>query len=182
MEFEHLKKQENSVRQAFQEDSTWLRAISIKDNDSDYNEIEWAGYMKEMHSKDPPGKATRYTFGPLVDSPPAHADTVLSSLLHIENFVKQHNTNFVYVVADMQIYKVIMQIKWADCTRWKGLVARPGGMHTLMSFLGCISQLMKGTGLEELLGSAFKGVSNMLNGKAWPKAMSGSRMVVVSLI
>ena len=41
---------------------------------------------------------------------------------------------------------------------------------------------MKGTGLEELLGSAFKGVSNMLNGKAWPKAMRGLRMVVVALI
>ena len=182
MEFEHLKKQENRVRQAFQEDSTWLRAVSIKGNESDYNEIEWAGYMKEMHSKDPAGTATRYTFGPLVDSPPAHADTVLSSLLYIENFVKQHNTNFVHVVADMQIYKVIMQIKWADCKRWKRLVARPGGMHTLMSFLGCIGQLMKGTGREELLGSAFKGVSNMLNGKAWPKAMRGLRMVVVAFI
>ena len=41
---------------------------------------------------------------------------------------------------------------------------------------------MKGTGLEELLGSAFKGVSNMLNGKAWPKAMRGLRMVVAALI
>ena len=136
-----------------------------------------------MHSKRCiAGKATRYTFGPLVDSLPAHADTVLSSLLYIENFVKQHNTYFVHVVADMQIYKVVMQIKWADCKRWKRLVARPGGMHTLMSFLGCIGQLMKGTGLEELLGSAFKGVSNMLNGKAWPKAMRGLRMVVVALI
>ena len=141
----------------FLEDSTWLRAESIKGNESDYNEIEWAGYMKEM----PAGKVTRYTFGPLEDSPPAHADTVLSSLLYIKNFVKQHNTNFVHVVAGMQIYKVIMQIKWADCKRWKGLVARPGGMHILMSFLGCVGQLMEDTGLEELLGSASKGVSNM---------------------
>ena len=62
MEFEHLKKQENSVRQSFKEDC---------------NDIEWAGYMNELQSKDPAGKATRYTFGPLVDSPPAHADTAL---------------------------------------------------------------------------------------------------------
>ena len=47
-----------------------------------------------------------------------------------------------------------MQIKWAECKRWKGLVARPGGMHTLMSFLGCIGQIMKATGLEVLLKSA----------------------------
>ena len=49
-----------------------------------------------------------------------------------------------------------MQIKWADCKRWKGLVARPGDMHTLMFSLGCIGQLMKGTDLEEFLGLAFK--------------------------
>ena len=110
-----------------------------------------------MHSKDPAGKATRYTFGPLVDSPQSTCRYCPTSLLYIENFVKQHNTNFVHVVADMQIYRVIMQMKWADCKRWKGLVARPGGMHTLISFLGCIGQLMKDTGLEELLGSAFKG-------------------------
>ena len=53
------------------------------------------------------------------------------------------------------------------------------GMHTLMSFIGCIGSLMNGSGLEELLSAAFKGVSHMLNGKAWPKAVRGLRMVSV---
>ena len=44
--------------------------------------------------------------------------------------------------------------------------AAPGGMHMLMSFVGCISVLMMGTGLEDLLGCAFAGVQNMMNGKS----------------
>jgi len=66
----------------------------------------------------------------------------------------------------MQLYKVALQIKWSDPERWKNLVLRPGGMHMLMSFIGCIGNLMKVSGLEEILSVAYGGVRNMLNGKA----------------
>jgi len=36
----------------------------------------------------------------------------------------------------------------------------------LMSFIGCIGNLMKGSGLEEIQSVAYGGVRNMLNGKA----------------
>ena len=55
-------------------------------------------------------------------------------------------------------------------------------MHTVMSFLGCIGTLMKGSGLQELLASAYSGVESMLNGKAWTKALRGYRMVVTALL
>ena len=42
---------------------------------------------------------------------------------------------------------------------------RPGGMHTLSSFLGSIGTIMKGLGLEEYTQAAYKGIPNMLNGK-----------------
>ena len=41
---------------------------------------------------------------------------------------------------------------------------------------------MQGTGLEIISNGAFNGVGNMLNGKAWPKAMRGFRMVVAVLL
>ena len=66
--------------------------------------------------------------------------------------------------------------------RWKNVIIRPGGMHTLMSFIGSIGNLMLGTGRENLLGASFKGVHNMLNGKAWPKALRGMRMVLSVLL
>ena len=121
-------------------------------------------------------------FGPLIDSPPAHPDTVLTTLVHAENVLQEQGTHITHLVADMQMYKVALQIKWSDQERWKHLVLRPGGMHMLMSFIGCIGILMRCTGLEDLLGCAFAGVPNMMNGKAWPKALRGLHMVTTALL
>ena len=52
----------------------------------------------------------------------------------------------------------------------------------LMSFIWRIGNLMKGTVQEELIKSAYKGTPNMLNGKSWPRAMRGLRMVVTALL
>lgn len=127
-------------------------------------------------------KATKYIFGPLVDAPPAHPDTVLTMLHTLEDVTKQHRQTYLYMVCDLQLFKIAIQIQWADPLRWRHLVLRPGGMHTLMSFLGSIGTLMKGSGLEDLLHAAYKGVPNMLNGKAWPKALRGFRMVLTVIL
>ena len=82
----------------------------------------------------------------------------------------------------MQLYKIIMQVKWADPDHWKSLIVRPGGMHNLMSFVGWIGTLMNGNGLEERLEAAFSGIGSMLNGKTWPKALWGLWIVVVALL
>ena len=56
-------------------------------------------------------------------------------------------------VADiMLLYKLAMQIR---------------------SFLGSISTLMKGSGLEEYLQTAYKGVQNMLNGNCGSEILHG---------
>ena len=82
----------------------------------------------------------------------------------------------------MQLFKVASQIRWCDPDKWQTIVLHPGGMHTLMSFLGAIGHLMKGSDLEEILGAAFSGINSMLNGKVWPKAMRGFRMVTTALL
>jgi len=129
-------------------------------------------------------KATKYIYGPLIDAPPSHPDTILTSIMYIEEFIRSMGQKYVYLVADLQLYKVATQIKWSNPTRWKYLIIRPGGMHTLMLFIGCVVILMKGSGLEEILTAAYKGASNVhvLNGKAWPKALRGLRMVVTALL
>ena len=74
------------------------------------------------------------------------------------------------------------RVRCGGVTLTKGTQSHPGGMHTLMSFLGAIGHLMKGSGLEEILGAAFSGINSMLNGKAWPRAMRGFRMVTTALL
>ncbi len=162
-----------SIDVALKADVEWLTKVIHGDNDDD-PPVEWSGYMNYMARE----KATRYIYGPLLDAPPSHPDTFLTSIIYIEAFMKSHGQKYIHLVADLQLFKMAMQIKWSDPTRWQYLVVRPGGMHTLMSFLGCVGNLMKESGLDDILNVAYKGVANMLNGKAWPKALRGLCMVV----
>ena len=67
--------------------------------------------------------------------------------------------------ADMQLYIVATLIKWnSHGNRFTSVILRPGGMHTLMSFNGCIGNLMKASGLEVLVGAAFGGLTSIMNG------------------
>ena len=100
----------------------------------------------------------------------------------IESKMRQENTTYIPVSADMAIYKLIMHIKWSQPDRWKWMVVCPGGMHTIVFYWVHQCLDMDSTGLEEILGATFNGVSNMLNGKAWPKVTRGFRMVVIALL
>ena len=55
------------------------------------------------------------------------------------------------------------------------IVARLGGFHTTMSFLGSIGKLMAGSGIEELLAEVYaeNSVEHMLSGKAVTRSLRG---------
>lgn len=61
----------------------------------------------------------------------------------------------------------------------KQIVLRIGGFHTEMSFLGRIGRLMAGSGLHEVLETAYasNAVNHMLSGKAVSRAVRGFMMV-----
>ena len=61
-------------------------------------------------------------------------------------------------------------------------VSRLGGMHFLMSFIECIGSLMEGSGLKEIMKSAFAGVEKMLLGKKYPSNDRVLRMVLIELL
>ena len=175
-------KKMKSIEHAVQNDIGWL-VIIIKSNKEGNTGVEWSGYMASIaHQQDIPLNATKYIFDPLINETPSHPDTVLTTMLVHEKFTAEHGQIYSYLEADMQLYKVAIHIKWSDTGRWKHMIIRPGGMYTLMSFIGCIGTLMSGTGLQKVLGAAFKGVPNMINGKVWPKALQGMRMIVTVMM
>ena len=55
-------------------------------------------------------------------------------------------------------------------------------MHTLMSFLGCIGNLMKGSGIETILAAAFGSIKGIMNGESWPLALRAYRMLTAALL
>ena len=62
--------------------------------------------------------ATQYHNGPLIDSPPSHVDTVLTSMTYTEEFLKNLQMKQICLAADMQLCKLAMQIMWSDRKRW----------------------------------------------------------------
>ena len=114
--------------------------------------------------------------------PSFHPDTIVTTLNYCKNYLQSSSMNTVHITLDMQLYMVAIQVKWSDPEKWATLVMHPGRMHCVMSFLGCISKLMRGSGLEELIGAAFSGLTGILNGKNWPRAMRALCMVCTVLL
>ena len=83
---------------------------------------------------------------------------------------------------DLQLYKVSVNILWANPDQFGNVIMRLGGMHTLLSFAGSIGTLMAGSGLYELLESTFAGVQKMMTGKNFPQNVRALRLVAEELL
>ena len=75
-----------------------------------------------------------------------------------------------------------MDIIWNDPARWKNFYPRIGGMHWLMSFVGSVEKLMKNSGLEHVMKTAFAGVDKMLIGKKFPMNVRTLRIIALELL
>ena len=69
-----------SLERAQVVDTQWLNSLL-----HDPNPIEWGGYNVALARVEcSPKPPTTYTFGPLIDAPPSHPDTVLTKLPYFE--------------------------------------------------------------------------------------------------
>ena len=101
-------------------------------------------------------------FGPLLDAPPAHPDTVMATLVYLEKTLTTFGMQYAHSSVDQHLYQISCLMQWSDPYRWKYLVLHPRMMHTLMSFLGYIGTLMKATCVDVLLTAAFGGVAGII--------------------
>ena len=158
-----------SVSRAQKKDATWLSQFH-----SSPLPLDWSSYNAVQDRSDDsraPKLKTTSVFGPLLDFPPVHPDTVLSTITYLDTSLRQLGMSHSHITFDMQLYVIACSIKWSDPQRWSTVILRPGMMHALMSFIGSIGKLMESTGVEELVGASFGGLTSIFNGKAWPKAM-----------
>ncbi len=61
-------------------------------------------------------------------------------------------------------------------------IQRVGGLHTNMSFCGCMGKLMQSSGLTDILKHAFGGVENMLVQKNYQQNVRAFRLLTEELI
>ena len=105
-------------------------------------------------------------------------------LTQIQSWQLYTRPNRLHVVftADLQFYRVAVNIMWAYPEQFDNVVLRLGGMHTQMSFIESICSLMAESGLYELLNSTFAGVQKMMTGKKFPQNMRALRIVAEELL
>ena len=141
--FKDVCKLNESVTQAHLDDMKWL--LTLFNTDGDEYPLERSGYMTTLsrdHHVTSPKPFTPLAFGPLINAPPSHPDTIVKTLDYCKNYLQSLGMNTIHITLDMQLYMVAIQVKWSDPEKWATLVMHPGGMHCVMSFLGCIGKLM----------------------------------------
>ena len=170
--------QQASLVAAQDKDTQWLNSL-IQGEDA----IEWNGYNNQLARNQVELKpASIYMFGPLIDAPPSHPDTILTTLSYMQRSLADMGMADIHVCMDMQLYAVTKQVCWHQPVQFKDVITHPGGMHIIQSFLSCIAKLMKGSALEVYVAAAYGGLTGIFNGNSWVKAMRAFRGVSAALL
>ena len=127
--------------------------------------VEWAGFNAYLERQEA-----------------AHPDTVMTTLVYLENTSKNFGMQYAHISVDLQLYQISCLVQWSDSCRWKSLVLHPGIMHTLMSFIGCIGTLVKASGVAVLITAAFGGLAGIITGKSWHNALRAYRLITTVLL
>jgi hypothetical protein len=68
---------------------------------------------------------------------PSNPDTMLSAMKRVKELTAQTGQSFSVLTCDQQLYQVAVQISWDQLEPFKDIYLHLGGMHALMSFVGC---------------------------------------------
>ena len=127
-------------------------------------------------------KKTKIIYLLLIDKAPADPATTMSSLLKAQSVTGATGEEYVILTVDQQLYRVTVHVMWQNQVRFSNVYVCLGGMHLIMSYVGCIGSLMAGSGMTEILSEAFAGVLKMLTGKKYPDNVRAFRMLVEEII
>ena len=170
--------QHASLLAAQEKDTQWLNSLS-----QGQDAMEWNGFNNQLSRNQGALKPTTfYMFGPLIDAPPSHPDTIFTTLTYMQTSLVDMGMEKVHVSMDMQLFVVTKQVCWHQPMRFHNVIVHPGGMHIIQSFISCIAKLMKASALEVYVSAAYGGLTGIFNGKSWVKAMRAFRGVSAALL
>lgn len=173
-----LCEQNISVRHAQNKDIAFLKDVLSEDTP------EFGGYNTKL-SRDQgqtlqPG--TKASYQPLIDMKPADPSSMMTMMVEAQRLTQDCEQSFTVSTNDQQLYKIAVHVQWFYPTLFPRFINRLGGMHMLMSFIGCVGSLMAESGLEDILSCAFAGVPKMLSGKNYPQNFRALRMITEELL
>ena len=89
---------------------------------------------------------------------PADPDTMITAMCEAHRQTVKCGQEYTVFTADQQLYRVMVNVSWVYPELFLNFIPRLGGMHMLMSFVGCVGTLMANSGLEDVLKCAFGSV------------------------
>ena len=113
---------------------------------------------------------------------PAEPDTMKTAMVKAQQLTAMTGQEWTIFTNDQQLYKIAVHVSWVDNALFEKFIPRLGGMHLLMSFVGAVGHLMAGSGLEDILKSAFAGVPKLLSGKNFPQNVRALRIVMEEIL
>lgn len=135
----------------------------------------WSGYMSKVCSGEYPGKST-VTFLPIIDLDPNDMSCIYSTILYVISQAKHLAIKTPVLTFDQPLWIKAIEIAQAKSL---DIVLILGGFHLMMSYVGSIGFLMKGSGIQEALLTIYgtNAVEHMLTGKAIAKALRGHFLI-----
>ena len=157
-------------------DLLWKSAIFLRGTRTRPN---WSGYMSEMCRGPYPGKSS-ISLLPIIDLSPSDLSCIYSTLLFIIEQSKCLNMKTPVITFDQPLWIKATEVKHA---KQLDVVLILGGFHLMMSFIGSVGTLMKGSGISEALHTVYgsNAVEHMLSGKAVSRALKGHLLLSSAL-
>ena len=159
-----------SLRLAGALDCLWLTSMTLRDMPS---APSWSGFMQvSLTSQGQKFERSRVEVLPFVNLDPSNPSTIYSALIFAKKQSELHDIATCFVTFDQPLYIKAAEII-ASSQQLDGMVARLGGFHLLMSFLGSVGFIMTGSGLEDLWSTVYApaSVAHMITGHAFARAM-----------
>ena len=111
---------------------------------------------------------SKVVFTAHLDRTPPDPSTMLTVMDEVARITHETGLPVTVFTADQQLYRAALDILWTYEIQFTYFLNRIGGMHWVMSFVGCIGVLMENSGLLSWLKSAFGGAEKIITGKKFP--------------
>ncbi len=98
------------------------------------------------------------------------------------SLVRGVDESILVFTADQQLFKIVVDVMFNEPRYFDCILPILGGMHMMMNFIHAIGIIMAGSGLKEILSSAFESVDKLLSGKMYPQNFRAFRMIAEELL
>ena len=137
----------------------------------DYTWPNWSGFITQYSAGNYPEKSN-VAFLPIIDLSRSDPSCIFTTLEFVIDQAKSLNVETPVITFDQPLWVKATEITTAKSM---SIVIILGGFHLMMSYMGSVGIMMKGSGLEQALMTCYGSntIEDMITGKAVSRALRG---------